>query len=159
MLDNLLLCDKIQYILSSSPPCKLGVLAKKCIRLGDGDSDTTVVIDNSGWLKLIIATCGNVVTYFNEEGYSSMVRLRPGVSQYKFLKVEQRASQGEIMNAREELVDKLNRDVHLVFPTGNQSMIGFASAGGLIDIVEIASYDSARFGTRLLQSFNVMSKF
>lgn len=127
--------------------------------LGGGDSETNVVVDDSGWLKLIPLTCGNVITFLNQKDASSMVLLRPDVTQYlngaMFLKVEQKASQEELLIAREELVTKLNKDAHLVFPRGNRSIIGFASAGGLIDMVEIAAVDMGGFSAQLLKRFNL----
>jgi hypothetical protein len=49
----------------------------------------------------------------------------------------------------------LNQDAHLVFPRGHQSILGIVSAGGLIDIVEIAAVGIGSFSTRLLKSFNL----
>jgi hypothetical protein len=50
--------------------------------LGGGDSETTVMLDDGGWLKLISFACGNVVTFLNQKDASSQVRLRPDVTQY-----------------------------------------------------------------------------
>jgi hypothetical protein len=127
--------------------------------LGGGNSETTVVVRDSGWLQLIPSTCGSVITYINQKDASSVVRLRPDVTQYLngaiFLKVEQKASQEELLIARGELVAKLNRDAYLVFPKDNRSIIGFASAGGLIDMVEISVAGAGTFNAHLLRSFNL----
>jgi hypothetical protein len=62
------------------------------VRVGGGDSETSVVIDNGGWLKLIrLSFSGGIVTYLNEIDESSVVSLRPDVVLYRngamFLKI------------------------------------------------------------------------
>jgi hypothetical protein len=109
----------------------------------------------SSWWPL---TCG-VITYINQKDASSMVRLRPNVTQYlngaMLLKVEQNASQEELLIARGERVARLNKDAYLVFPKDNRSIFGFASAGGLIDMVEIYVAHTGTFNAHLLSSFNL----
>jgi hypothetical protein len=132
------------------------------VSVGGGDSETTVVIDNGGWLKLIILSfSGGIVTYFNDKDASSVVRLRPEVVLYRngamFMKIEQKASQHDLMIAREELVDKLSNDACRVFPRGAGSMIGLASAGKLIDLVAITHVRHRVFECQLQAQFNVES--
>jgi hypothetical protein len=75
-----------------------------------------------------------------------------------FLKIEQKASQGELFIgiAREELAAKFHQDALRVFPRGHRSTIGFASAGGLIDMVEITAVENGSFSCHLLKSFNLL---
>lgn len=128
------------------------------MNLGGGDSETSVVLADGGWLKIISLTCGNVITYLNQRDSSSVVRCSPDVTQYlngaMFLKVEQKASQMDLLTARLEILSKFNKDACCVFPRGHQSIICMASAGGLIDMLEVSYAENGYYGN-LLHSFNL----
>jgi hypothetical protein len=50
------------------------------VALGSGQSETSVVISDGGWLRIIKLCLGGILVYLNETDPSSMVRLRPDVA-------------------------------------------------------------------------------
>jgi len=73
-----------------------GFWKKRCekLALGSGQSETSVVISDGGWLRIIKLCQGGILVHLNETDPSSMVRLRPDVAVYllngaMFLKIEQ----------------------------------------------------------------------
>ncbi len=129
------------------------------ITLGGGESESTILADDAGWLTMITLVIGGVIVLFNQSDASSKVKLRPDVVQYRngamFLKFEQKAKQSHLMVARKELVDKLSPKAWQVFPRGTRSIVGFASAGKLIDMVRIQPNDRGVFESILVQNYSV----
>jgi hypothetical protein len=129
------------------------------VSVGGGDSETTTVIDDAKWLELITVSCGAVATYLNQKDAPSMVQLRSDVSQYvngaMFLKVGQKAKQQDLGVACEELVDKMSNEAHRAFPRGSNTVVGVASAGGLVEIVLITPGSNGQYRANMHTHFNV----
>ncbi len=110
-------------------------------------SEQAVVILDGMW-EDVLESIGNVLIMLDQHDGSSKKRLRPDLTvmfnNFVALKSEKKTTYQEMMNSREELVTKLNKNAYKLFPKNCKSIPGIMSCNEAIELFSI-NYDNKKF--------------
>lgn len=142
---------------TSNIDCYVSSFLKYCTI---GESETTAVILDGDWLR-IVDSCLNLVSItMNQYDKSSVAMKRPDatvqVCGAVALKQEAKHLIADLVTAFKELTDKLHVDAIKVFPQGNYSIVGVTSCVGRIQLAFI-TFDSTarRYSATLIKEYKV----
>jgi hypothetical protein len=122
-------------------------------------SETSVVAMDTCW-HFVLKHAAGLVMYANEKDASSQVQLRPdfvGLSNGRiFIKGEAKATQHDLLDARDELVDEFHKMAAQIFPIGCTEIPGITTFNERAELYAIR-YECAtqKFVPSLLVSYNL----
>jgi hypothetical protein len=122
-------------------------------------SETSVVALDTCW-QFVLKHAAGLMIYVNEKDASNQIRLRPdfvGSSNGRiFIKGEAKATQHDLVEARDELVDKFHKMATQVFPIGCNEIAGITTCNERAELYAIHyDYETEKFVPSLLVSYNL----
>lgn len=122
-------------------------------------SETSVVALDTCWQSVLKHVAGLMI-YVNQKDASSQIQLRPdfvGLSHGRiFIKGEAKATQSDMGQASDELVDKFHKTAKQLFPAGCDEIPGITTCNERAELLAISyRHDTEKFVVSMLAEYNL----